>query len=598
MATLKKLNYPQTLDLVVGSSVGIPTNNLLPSKSPLYNVFKAKKSTYQDVSLGVANINDYLIIYVYKNVDSFFTFNGIKYQSSTIINGKNKYLKSSNSTDVFNSLFNMFRLNGLLDSYDYSTISTGPSVVGIVLTAKQEGRNNYIDVSNLNNFNDYYFNNDSYLSPPSTPYYLNTNIDIYKSIGNNISQDVDNYEIGLDIYKYQTKPDFKETYITSLSKKGFGLVDYDMSNIFDNSIESWKPTINNFNINNNKYLDLFTIQPWQKWVDKQEDPNNTYADIYYDNSNLLFYEVIDAREPLFQNINYDLNTLNQNIQPNYLEIHSGTYGIFDKNNPSTWIYDKNLTNQPRNKQMNRSFELLSNVNRNSLLEIGQTLNDRAVFKFTYNDNFTETVVLTSNNTFQGDNTSYINQLSFKIDTLSAYTTSGLSMTNLKYLDVHFETDTYNSNVPVVFETQRYFIDSTVQQCDDVFTNDIDYLPLVFKNGKGGFDLFEFETPKEINTNRAIQTIDTPYTWQTKKNSEFTKIWDLKFEKQYSSKTRVLTDQEFVWLQDFILTTEVYVLDTLSNDLYPIIVLSTDYNYKQNEDNIINIIFKYSRPETV
>ena len=603
MATLKKLNYPNSLDVVVGYNTGLPPNNLLPSKSPIYSVLKAKESTYQDVSLGTPIPNDTIYFNIHIRdiytvgepaTDVFFYINGIKYSNTTIVNGKNLFLKSTNQNDVLNSLSNMFRLNGFLEGYDITAtglISTFG--VEMTLTSKVSGRSNYIDVSNLvvSSAADQYYINTFITSP----YFLRTNMVITKSIGKDISQDVDNYEIGLDIYKFQTSLLPRNEYITSVSKKGFGLVDFDLSNIFDNSLEKWKPTINNFNINNNKYLEIFRLTLWQKWVDKQEDPNNTFANIYY--NGIQYFEIIDAREPLFQKINYDLNTLNQTSQPNYLEDHAGTYGVYDPSYIDTQIYDKNLTNQPSNKQMNRSFELLSNVNRNYLLETGQTLNDRVVFKFTYNDNFTETVVLNNNNTFQGANRSYINQLSFKIDTLSSYTTSGLSMTNLKYLDVHFETDTYNSNIPVVFETQRYFIDSTVQNCNDTEV-DIDYIPFVFKNGKGAFDLFEFTTVQEINTNRAIQTIDTPYTWQNKKTSEFTKIWDTQYDKQYATKTRVLTNEEFIWMEDFVKSEEVYILDILTNDLYPVIVLSTSYNYKQNQDNVINITYRFSRPEVV
>jgi hypothetical protein len=607
MATLQKLQYP--VNTFGGFAGGLTTltetfagasYNIFPSKAPLYNVYKSQASTYLNPSIGTPITNDVIEIRVINNTDSFFILNGITYKSSTIINGKNLYLKEGN----YYSMYNMFQANGILEDYDAKPGAYGSLSTSITLTAKNKGRSNYIDVSKLDNAVD----TDTYNSNASVA--TNATYTVRKSIGDNVSQDVDNYEIGILIRKiiyYQNSiGDYinYEELITTKSKKGFGLVDFDISSIVDDTVEKWKPTINNFNINVNKFLEQYSITAYQKFVDKQDDPNNTFA-VPYDNyfTNNLY--VIDTRQPLFQKIDYIDNSNGltaQDMQPNLCLENAGTYGgLSPFERPlNDSIYDRILTNQPRNKQMNRSFELLSNVNLTSdfYSQTGIPLNDRAVFTFTYNDNFTETVVLNSNNLKPDKtNNAYINQLSFKIDTLSSYTTSGLSISTLKYLDVHFETDIYAGQYPIKYESQRYYVDSTVQNCNDTEV-DIDYIPFVFKNGKGGFDLFEFTTVQEINTNRAIQTIDTPYTWQSKKTSEFTKIWDTQYDKQYATKTRVLTNEEFIWMEDFVKSEEVYILDILTNDLYPVIVLSTSYNYKQNQDNVINITYRFSRPDIV
>jgi hypothetical protein len=303
----------------------------------------------------------------------------------------------------------------------------------------------------------------------------------------------------------------------------------------------------------------------------------------------MYFYSIDGREPLFENIDYSNSTSGFNTIQNNL---SNT-AIIDTN--IDYFYNKNLTNQPSKKQLNRGYEILCNAKKTIALP-GATLYDKVIFDITYLDNTTEQVSLNTINVMGNQSFYYINQLSFKVNDLNLHTTSGISMDNLKYLDVHFEYP--NGSNGYVYETQSYFKDTTIQTCDDNTDPNVDYLTIVFKNGKGGFDIFEFNEVTDNNTVRTIQTLDKPYTWKNKKTSEFSSIWNMTYTKSFTTTTRTLSNEEFKWLEDLIKSKEVYAMHPTTQELYPIIIIDDDYNYKKNTDLTVSITYTYSRPEVV
>lgn len=590
-----QLTYPQSL-----LELNKFNNGLFPSKYPMFKVYQANKST-TPTSVGT---NKQLNVLIYIQIlgivqDLTFTINNIVYSNSNIINGRNLFLKSNDLTAVSQSISNMFLLNGITEDYNYTLISTqtigSNKTISFSLTAKNSGNN--IDltigtptqISFTETITNTSINYTIFNSNAATQITLSLNNII---VGNNISEDVNNYEIGVDIYKLTTNANYlngsttnqDKKLINSIYKKGFGLVDFDLSEIINNDILDFVPSIGNFNLSVPKYIEYYQIEAWQKYVDTQIDPLNTFSNISYGNNIDNFYG-IQIEFPFLQNYdNTQYNIYAPNAQRNLDYENNGTNGN---------IYLTNLTNQPNPKQLNQGYEILYNQILLDKIPYHSNLLDKIYMKFYYSGtNGFEIIQLDSTQQLQIGSLRYINQFSFYTPNLKNLIVGDF---NLVYkIDVNFFNPNYKGNVSATYPTQTYYIDSTQLSCTDTSDTDINYTPIIFKNRMGAFDSYEFNIIQSLKTTITTSTINTPYNYLSNEFSEFNKIYNIDYNKIYTTKTNILTEDVFNWLEDLNKSDKVYI--AVNDKLYPIIIISNDYGQVINTDNIITITFQYSRPQ--
>jgi hypothetical protein len=579
------------------------------SNYPNYYILEANQSSISGIPSPIQYKSIVSrIIYKRLNVaqDIEFNLNNITYTNGSVINGKNKFKKSTDYTTVMNSLKTMFKENKVTEEFtlqDFSNTDnylsqSGTSMIEFRLKSKVKGNavkftsTMYTDIDYLEEstttYNQQTWTSDDVITftPPNT-LNISSDTDVWMRdeylvvVGDDLSEDVENLEIGLDIYRVDKDANIIAD-VAQLSKKGFGTVDFNISSIINVDIEKWKPVISDFHFHNEKYIERYMIQPFVRFVDTTEDEDNTYANIILtDDFDATYF--IDYTKPLFKDYNEG--------HDNTLEFfNQGTYGVYNQQ-----IHDYLLTNQPRYKKLNQSYEILSNCVIDTSLSVGQQFNDVAYFKFYYTDNTTETITMTNLNTLPdtADTLRYINQISFNTQTLKNKIAG--EFLDVWKIDVNFFNPSYYGSVDVLYETMTYYIDSTVAQCDDI-DETITYTPIVFKNEAGGFDLVEFSEIKEINSSRNIETLTTPFNYNTREDSEFEKVWDTRFSKEYTISSSVLTLDEFNWLGEIGRSNQVYILE--GTTLFPIIITDFDYRYEKDKDLIINITFRYSRPENV
>lgn len=256
-----------------------------------------------------------------------------------------------------------------------------------------------------------------------------------------------------------------------------------------------------------------------------------------------------------------------------------------------------LTNQPNGKKINQGFEILScpSLKFDNTQVTLKNVSDKVHFQVTYADNSTSTYQTNVADKLEPKkNNIPINTLTFKVSELL----NNIAATqSVKYLDVQFELYDHVNLEYKMGPVQRYIIDNNSVGCEDPFgVEEIDYTSIVFKNKEGGFDLFEFNEITDLNSKRNINTYTRPYTYLDNKLSEFEAIYNLEFSKSYQTNTRVLTDEEFVWLEELGKSTQVYILNHSTLELYPIILTSFEYQTSINTSKKVNITFNYSRPE--
>lgn len=591
MAGTSKLIYPSSLNR------DNYLQGLFPSNNPIFDIYKAKKST---IALPVViTAQNVVINFQYSrytegtSLPISFELNGITYQQVNNINGRNQFLFSSDLNVVYNSIYNMFLLNQTLEEWNIEMVSISWDILNFKLTYKQKG-NVITPYSNSNNIvylgatsTVYVFQNGS----PSNSLYITTNM----AIGDDVSQDVDGYEIGVDLYKdsyFQSGSPTKSVKIATISKKGFGEVDFDLSSLVSASITPWKPTLSLFSTYINKYSEDFHTTPFQKYIDKRVDINNTFPTIVYNGTPPLqiydgaYFKVIDATEPLFDKINW---TNTGYIQ--YYNIQNNGYGYLYSN----YIYDRILSNQPRFKQINKGYELISfYVNTLNLISVGQYVNDFLEFNLYNLDGTYTTRTLNNTNIFTGEGSDYISQSSFKMSqVLSLFTTNIWTKLTVQMVNP------LSPDLIVRSEIQTYYNNSQTStvECDNINSDSEVYTSLVFKNQKGGFDVFEMNEIQTVNSDRGIDSIDISYNYKSKNTDEFSKIYNMDYSKSYNVKSRILTNDEYVWLEDLVKSNQVYILES-DNKLYPIIITNTTYSYELNVDRVISITFQYSRNENI
>ncbi len=266
-----------------------------------------------------------------------------------------------------------------------------------------------------------------------------------------------------------------------------------------------------------------------------------------------------------------------------------------------------LTNQPLSKKLNSGYEIVSCLSSkfNAFKTTKSLTPDLVNIKGGYiglSSSISLGTFSCDNTTLSSENNMYVNTLVFKVDNFL----SNLSATSstLKYLDFNFKLIDHEQGVYLDGPTQRYLIDSVAlaqvgTPCASQTTAanfNTSNISIVFKNKEGGYDLFEFEAPTQIKSNRGINTFQKSYNHTDSSSSDFNSIYAFDYNKVYSSVTRILNDEEFTWLEELGKSRHVYVLRS-DLKLYPIVLTNWEYITQINTDKIINIEFEYSRPQS-
>jgi hypothetical protein len=606
------------------------------SKNPLYVVLESpdtyttivKPENYTIICSLLNHYNDFSVTGI---VDNQFELFGKLYKSVDKVTAKKQYLKSYNYNAVRESIYVMLKNDLIFDDYIIewggNTFSSGyhaPSQttyykVDFVLTQKTKGRpirdvfretNNNSDEITVGKYRYKFFKKKN-----STEIYglKNTGTELKKDINNNntysaavtettlehimpashYASDTKNYESQVELYKVFGNfiGGVKTEYITTLSKKRTQFSDFNLQEIVDSEIVDYKPNFSTIMQNKVlKNLEAFGVKYLHKYVDNQDDDlvtdvNKNYPETIYNNFladyDFLFYG-IQASEALFENPN-DGNV----SKPDLLYVNSGTYGVV----ANKIICDINLTKQPNTKTFNKKYELLSVINQNIF---NNTNDDVFKMKLYFDDDTTETINFNSNVSNTALNY-YINYFVIDKDLIMSNSTSGKVLNNLKKMDVNFYSPSFNGYA-VNYETQTYIFDN-IETCDDV-TEDDDYVTLVYKNSYGSFDVFDFNTFQEIKVNKDVKIIESQYDYTAKKDSQFNYIYSQDYQKSYTINSRILTTEEYAWLEDLIKSDRVYLLEKDSKLLMPVVINKNNYNFKVNTDLILELEFSFSRREII
>jgi len=556
--------------------------------------------------------------------DIKFIINGIEFKNSTVINGRNIFLKTNNYDLLVNSLKISFQNYEFFDNYNinYSNINNGlnDNQLKIDFYPKTFGIYPFLDIYFSQPYTITYGSNAKSVTYNTTDNLITSFKDYYLS--ETMNEDVINYGLGIEIYKNYLFP----TYIGTLLKKDTSVADFNLTEICKNYITSWRPSIKSFEIKFPKSLDLFYTLDTIQFTDKRYDVNNNYVNKFRnENSRNYFYLIDGNTDKIFDN-NYTFKELNPTIDYDYpsnkysntiqsLEyLNAGTYGnvLTDREN-NFRVFDRVLSKMPRRKKFNKGYELMSTIIKFNRGGIGSSVPANINLNYKKYDGSVDYVSEYYNvtNIQTGGNglnvNFYIQQFSFNKEGLFSLAPSTID--NYKEVEVWLETfyysnsndvfDSDKSDMNIKYEKITYYLDDTDSTCEDSTIEDNVYTSFVFKNSKGAFDIFEFEEVQELNTNRKLEYINIPYTFETKKDSDFTKIWNFEYDKSYKVSSRILDDEEFNWLEDLIKSKEVYIIDRNDNDiLYPILILDSNYGFKKGEDKILQIQFKYSRPEQI
>lgn len=599
--------YPNTL-------INYRKTDLEYSKNPIYYLYNPNKT--ETVEFGTGSV-EYPSLYInlitgtntidtgYVASDISFNINGVTFKSVDVVKNNNEFLKKTvdnvDGIDVLDSLFLAFKNTGILDEYDYTyddryIVNTGyylPRYLDFTLTSKKIGNKfNFTTTNNPVSFTNAYERS-----------VVITNIDSFifsDAYGNDVSDDVANYQIGLDIYEKinYTSNGYTEKFITSVAKRTPGFTDFNISNIIRNAITNWTPTVTTFNSNVNKYVQEFVIRPFQKFQDLNVNLYGNYQNQYYDSTNIQTLMAIDGGDGLFD---YPTTTLTIDQQPNS--------SLFLRNNTSVNnLFDKLLTKQPKVK-VAQTFEMLSAFTYRTKIASTEILNDTWKIKIFFYDNIIDEIEINQNQNSlysAGKPYSYISQMCLETNKIISFSNYRLTKTlsDIKKIEITFVPNFYGGGIAGIdaydpiptFETQTLDYQTVIEnECNDETNNDIP-TKIVFKNSKGGFDTFDFLETEEFKTNKTYLSYNTPYSWNNKAQSEFGKIFNSQFEKTYLAKTRILTQEEFLWLEDLVISDQVYIINDYI--LTPIIITNVEYGNKKDSNNIIAITYSYSRPENI
>ena len=277
--------------------------------------------------------------------------------------------------------------------------------------------------------------------------------------------------------------------------------------------------------------------------------------------------------------------------------HNRIYVMDDYGDPYTIYYNlpELMTNQPSIKKIGQSYEILSCLNIKPIGEdvnvIDSNINDKVKIDITYFDGATFSYgTFSSNSKFSGANDVYINTFCFNVDDLI----SNLSSTqSVRFIDVKFLLSDEENFTYISSNTQRYYFDPNDTTCDTL-DEELDITPIVFKNAEGAFDIFEMEEILEMKTDSKREEITSPFTYLNTELDSFSRVYSVMYNKVYSITSRILTDDEFAWLEEVGKCKEIYILK--GSDLYPINIKSFEYMTKLNTDKKIALTFQFSKPE--
>jgi hypothetical protein len=619
--------------LVGGGSSGWElTNNVY---WPGSNNFTADEYKKVEIVIPIRNVVSGFIF------DTYFDFEGIKYSNSTSLEGDNIYIKSGDAINVALSIFNCFYNIGLDVDWDFyyskRVENSNIEVISIYLTRLKKG--DYKISSNMKMLEDVkrniYINNEcNVISVPVSPNYTGHHItgtwvpgNYFDYLSPNFkSMIIEEYSLSnesIDNYSYY---DFRcsiipsrgfgysgDIYnITSISdgvpliKKNIDIPDFNITSItrnyptvwdsVDNVFDSLKPPVFYSNPAGSSYIDkksikrLFLINYEQGY----KENGSSYIKKVSDSTPLYFNSIGDSWNRTYENYipNKTLRTDYDFIDDYYHILNNNDAYPFDFGSTPSMVPIQALTNQPKNKRLNKKWEIIGFLNNNYYGEYWSTL--RIPSKLSINVKSGDDILYSD----LIDCIAPIDQphdsdfITFKTDRWNTATQS-VDRIEIDYLYGLQNPGTSSTDIGYITYSQTYYRDPMDVTCDGLEDDD-DITTIMFKNSFGVFDIFEFEETSEFELDRKIDIFMKPKTWQDTKTSIFDSILKMDITKTYKTTTRILDDEEWVWLEELVKSNDVYVV--VEGTPYPIIITNINYSSQKNVDKKITMTYRFSRPE--
>jgi hypothetical protein len=607
-----------------GSSWYVPSDVYWPGKDN----FVPDENKKVEIRIPIRNVVSGLLL------DSYFDFENVRYYNSSVINGDSVYQKT-NTFFLEQTLTSCFLKTGLLKEWNqqYTRFTENNiELLSIRLTRIKKG--DYKISSNMKLIEDVkrniYINNECTItnvpvSPGYTGHHYNgfwnpSNYFDYLS-SNFKSMIIEEYSLSsraIDNFKYydivcNIKPTNSLGYYSEifssfdlndkleLIKKGTDLADFNIISItknyptvwnsLENKFENLKPTISNFSLEPKSIKRQFTFDFSEGY--KTYDSNYLERTFFDGSGSTYLNSIGESWNRTYENYipNKSLSTTYK-FNDDYYYTLSGSEYPFDFGLTPSRVPIQVLTNQPNFKKLNKKWEVLSFLNNNYFSDYYGLL--RIPSKLSINVKSGDDVLYSDliDCTAPVDQPHDSDFLTFKTDRWNTATQS-VDRIQIDYLYGLQNPGTSSTDIGYITYSQTYYRDPLDTSCSGLEEDD-DITTIMFKNSFGVFDIFEFEETSEFNLDRKIDIFTKAPTWRDDKTSIFDSILKMDLTKTYKTTTRILDDDEWVWLEELVRSNDVYVV--VDETPYPIIITDISYGSQKNVDKKIAMTWRFSRPE--
>lgn len=161
---------------------------------------------------------------------------------------------------------------------------------------------------------------------------------------------------------------------------------------------------------------------------------------------------------------------------------------------------------------------------------------------------------------------------------------GIPLTGVTYYEVILAVHIFPSDI-----TQSYILRKIVTQCTP-YKN----VRLMFSNSLGGWEFFNFnlDSKQTRNVERAMYRKILPWNYQIGNRQDT--VLAQKVQDSYIINSNWLSQYNYEFLNELLQSTDVYVVDGSSNNIYPIIITDTSWEYKTYlRDQLFNAVINYT-----
>ncbi len=148
----------------------------------------------------------------------------------------------------------------------------------------------------------------------------------------------------------------------------------------------------------------------------------------------------------------------------------------------------------------------------------------------------------------------------------------------------YDTTVVNGIVPIS-ETRTFLLDNTCS----IYRN----VRLMWMNSYGAFDYFNFRLDDhksfKVSRNEYKQILPLNYNIGQRQRT----LLSLKSVEQHIVNTDWITEDQYAFVNNILLSLEVYIIDEITGDTYPVIITDSDVDYKTAyRDQIFNMTLTY------